>query len=541
MRNWPEDPDRPADQPRYVNLAWPVTRSCLFLGWTDLLANGDVGASHQAKLDDWERHWRRRAVASEANSQWWSPARQPMAAADGTFLARFDASTLPAHAVQATDGGQPGCLLGELHAPQPPMVRRIEAVLRRPRRLQLVWQASATPRMEVDLNRADLGRVLSQRDWPSGTTVVARGSGLRTMTPVTVRNKRLRIRFVQTDGPPLTLEPKRSVLVRSNGTGKQVPALFTVEHGSLELIGARFRIPRAAQYASVRLLNVVDGSFALRQCLVRAAGAGQDEPAELIRWVPGHRDAAPSGSPHQAILINGLFATDGALMQAEADSGRLIVHGCGLLAGEDAFRLSTIARGGASGLHVDIDRCTVAFGGAAFDLRKVGEPAGRIKLFVSESLFAPMDAGAGRRDRPAAILKLGKATQVKRIVDWWGDSNGFATGSAPYALAGGGTASPAGGEFLSAWTSLWGPAHVLRPIAIPGTTVFTGESLAAKNVQPVDLALRPGAPATTWSRTGDAIGANPARLGPAGRVEDSDSDAKSKKTGKESKPRRPDF
>ena len=73
--------------------------------------------------------------------------------------------------------------------------------------------------------------------------------------PVVLKNKSLRLEF-QSREKPLSIEPIRAV------SDERPAAIFDVEGGRIDLVGAQIRIPASAtRKYPLRVLRVTDGDF----------------------------------------------------------------------------------------------------------------------------------------------------------------------------------------------------------------------------------------------------------------------------------------
>ncbi|MFO1508137.1 MAG: hypothetical protein U1F23_13905, partial [Lysobacterales bacterium] len=286
---WPESSPNELDRPRALGVKL-VSERTVWAGWPHLTAfsGSSGGAGILADSDaQWLQFWRTPLDGGSTNLA------QPVTTEPDH--SRLDpAAVVAAVSAVATSsgGGSAEPLTIDLNrwpeAPQS-LIARIAAGSARPRTPDDLDAAFSGPTVTIDL--AKFGIKLNQKlndECPDGARVVLTGRKRALIEPVVLKGKSLRIEF-DGGGDSLQVEP-------ATRAGNRPSALFRVEGGRLDLVNARLRIPGSESASHpLRLLQVVDGSFAVRNCiLIGQFGAGAQE-LPVIEWSPGAADVGRFG------------------------------------------------------------------------------------------------------------------------------------------------------------------------------------------------------------------------------------------------------
>lgn len=314
------------DAGQLQDVTWSSTGS-LYLGYSQLVDPGAASSFRVTDATSWQRFWGMKYDAGQFQATEF-PATAPENWAEFDVGA-LDRGRIPSLGVLATSGQPPGSETAGLSLPDHVSQVRIRALSERsqpPVRLALA-PAEPPQVLRIDLLKEDLGVVLGRNQWPSGTLIEATGSGNRTMTPVRIEGKAVRIVFHQVEGsPPLQMQPK----VTEGRAGPQ--ALFTIEKGGLELVGASL-----AQLASVRegvpehLIATRDSQLIIRQSQLMGPAVDGAQHRGLIRWTSG-AETAERNNPPVLVIADSLLYSPGHLIRAEGGPGNLFLQNSILVA-----------------------------------------------------------------------------------------------------------------------------------------------------------------------------------------------------------------
>jgi eukaryotic-like serine/threonine-protein kinase len=541
---WPENPRRSRDRSRFKDVEWE-TQSSLYLGWRNLLQASASGSNPVSTATDWQQVWNQ-ADLDEAQFQ---PLVWPQASiSDFTALqpSLFDTATIDGPPVRATDGGAPGCLVGLLPRVDLPRIEQEPTPPRRPTPPpQIVDVESPVHTLRIDLTRQNLGAVLAQSDWPSGTLVIASGFGNRTSSPIRVSGKSLRIEFVQRRGAALVLSPEYRELPSVESGEDVYQAFISVQDGTIELVNGRFRLPATKRQALPQwFLHADDGSFSLRNCQVFGPMLDSANYRGLIGWQQQASSpataAADRKSRQYALVADSFLATYGPLMEAQPVGRDIMLQNSVLVSLDDLFDFDLSGGDAQVDAAFEARRCTFSAARSFFTVRTsdTGAPTSSpLALFVEENVFAgPADSGS---DRNAARLLtcIGPVRAQKRL-DWWERSNGYAPEITVF-LHDGGDAEPAGAQdFDRDWIQVWGADRVTRPLTGSGGVRLTERLPEKTKLVPASFELDAKSTAQRWAEDGSPIGADISQFGSSPRARTADPPDSSKtRTGQPAKSR----
>jgi serine/threonine-protein kinase len=311
----------------------------------------------------------------------------------------------------------------------------------------------------LDLNQVELGAYLQsiQRRRQLGPRVVLHlhGTGEKPITPVRVKGTHLVLYF----GPPAE-DAAPLVLTPSGLTPVGQDALIEVDGGNLDVIGADLRLPdfRLA-LVPAHLLNVRGGDLRLFGC--RLQGPQQQVPSTYQGLITlegsGETERARACAINQCVLVS---PREG--VKVKGVGARLRMEQTVLAAGTDAIGLEIGSgfKGRANSQclleHVTVaaKRAVVHLAGPAYE----GVPAEPVVVQTRDCAF--LNPFAGSPNRAGLLLADGEAL-ARGLLVWQGDGDaldkrlhfGAAVASAPE--------QP---ETPAAWTRLWGPMGVRRPV-----------------------------------------------------------------------------
>jgi len=540
LHNWPQDsPPRPNGS-LLTHLRW-TGRATMLSGWKSLLRSGPDSPLTVDGMGGWQRIWR----ASD-NDDHFRPSPWPGKTVSEFAAAlpnAFNSGALAASGLKATDGGLPGCLVDRLRTPRALTLQRAAIMADRPSlRGNGSRDRKPTKTIEIDLKRQDLGKFISVGDWPDGTLFVVSGSGNRFSSPIRVKDKSLRIRFEQTGDKPLVILP------RHMNDEKGERAFITIHSGHIALSGGTFHVRSSPTKAPIKwFLSVTGGGFSLDRCVL--VGPMRESPGYkgLIHWKqtampPGD---LPSGRLPQRSgrISNSYLTTDRLLLDAQFRRSFLEMNNSVLASLSDLFLLRVIGLDSKIGAAVDARNCTFSAANAVFTVRATPFPKPSVdplRFFVDDSVFLrPVDVGPKRTTHPV-VLTCADLDRPQNQIDWWGTSNGFAGELKGY-LQSTSTGGSASRKFETAWKTIWGPAHVLRPLSEPGAILMQDKFPHRDRLTPAAFRLHKSCAASKWSAIGGSLGAIIDQL-PKNKIYlPSKSKTPSKKKKKKGGANRPDF
>lgn len=500
------------DAGQLQDVTWSSTNS-LYLGYGQLVDPGTATSFRVTDAASWQRFWGKKFDAEQFQAAGF-PAAAPEDWAQ-TDVAILDRDRIPPLGVTSASGQPPGCETASLSLPDHVSQVRIRALAERKQSPSQLSLASSEPPqvLRVDLLKEDLGVVLGRNQWPSGTLIEATGSGNRTMTPVKIEGKGVRIVFRQVEGsPPLLMQPR----VTDGRAGPQ--ALITVEKGGLELVGASL-----AQLASTRegvpehLIVARDSQLLIRQCQLMGPAVDGAQHRGLIRWISSE-ESAVSSNPPVLVIADSLLYSPGHLIRAEGAAGNLFLRNSILVARGLGLDLAPTRVGDAVPLTVDIRRCTLAATQSAIRVEPI-QPDGDVRrpfrLYVDETAFAgPFVVKNGEAER-AAVLLCDAAALQRNQVEWWGRANGVAPEIQRFLGRDGDVQNSAG--TLAEWQAALGADRDVQLLTgDQGVYYATPLSTSYKSIKPQAFALHRSAKASTWGDGGRPIGAETSSVGPDG-------------------------
>ncbi|MBC7815778.1 MAG: serine/threonine protein kinase, partial [Planctomycetaceae bacterium] len=223
------------DQSPYPSLNWQIESSAV-CGWQKLILEEPGATKIVRDGAAWKEIWRNQPTFDPSQFQAASWPKTPPA--DLAALSANELGLPSELGLKGSDGQTPGCSVNDFAMPTPLTLARADALADRAAYpITGIEPFAENRRIEIDANAQDLGKVLGQDDWLSGTLVIVSGQGNAEMSPVEVKNKSLRIEFRNSGEAPLVLSPRKSTKTTND------EAMFIVENGSLELVDGQFYFP----------------------------------------------------------------------------------------------------------------------------------------------------------------------------------------------------------------------------------------------------------------------------------------------------------
>ncbi len=313
------------EQGKYRNLTWR-TEATQFSGFSTLLdfqGDSDEGINTARQ---WQQAWRQLVPADELTGPQWPAERiENWAAITPEAL---DPRSSDDFALKANDGGRIGAPPESLSVPDADLIRRVIAQRDRPRIPTTIFRPKPSSKpVEIDVGRRDLGKIITEAQWPSGTLVIVKGSGTKRMSPARIRNRSLSIRFEQQPGLPLILEARSFDQVPGLGKSDAPLGLFNVESGSLELIDANLKIPASRSRTFPRwFVKAENSSFRISRGYLDGPMLESRDFEAAISW---NAVAAAGGNGKQryaGIIEDTWCGSIGRTLDARIGSAALRIH-----------------------------------------------------------------------------------------------------------------------------------------------------------------------------------------------------------------------
>ncbi len=385
------------------------------------------------------------------------------------------------------------------------------AARRRPR-LPDVFGAALTlngPKKRFNLARGGrLNKFLASEECPTGTHVVAFGSGLQSLDPVVIDGKTIRLEFEREGDSPLVIQP------RAGSRNSDQSALITIKGGTLDLVGANVRLP-ATSSAQIPpwLIAVEQGSLSVRRCTIEGPQTPDKQHSGLICWIDAANDTGGDNGPPGDLQISDSFlVTRGNILAGPVRSRVVVVTNSVLASGSDAIRLRLDEWLPGDGAFL-LDHTTLVASGAILrvEAENPGEPPEvPYPVFARECVFAgPVVETEGLSSTVVAVLP-GMIDQG--WVTWWGYFNGFAPSLERLLSEGSTSITRLEGESNS-WLSRWGHGHELGALKGPTGVVFASSFEALSKLTVTDFRLASSSQAMRWDTSGRSLGADLARVG----------------------------
>jgi eukaryotic-like serine/threonine-protein kinase len=504
LNDWPSRPITATNPVAFENLTW-MTESFVARGWKNLVQSNSSPPLGTKDAARWAAYWgeQHSSVDSEPAS---FPSLTDIATAD---LDQFKWDTVSGRPGAAADTSPPGCDVGLLKVIAADSIVRGDVLSRRPKvpaTLTSLSSENATVK-EIDLdnpNRRDLenlAKYINRSDWKSGTRFLVRGTNRKTCGPIHVSNRSLSIEFV--DPPPLlTFED-------SKGESRDHAAFIAVSGGSIQLVNANFRVGTAGKRFPHYLLEVKDGSFAIRDSSIEGPLVDKTGYEGLIHFSSTRAGASSNEKLTCGEIRNSFLRSGKTDLSGDLISRNLIVENSVLAANGRVLDLHLPAASPALPV-LDLSACTIAAGEEYFhfDAGSVS-PTGsksalRVRIIADNTVFAPpLRVSANSEDKAMLIGGLSTAS-IAKVVDWWDYACAYSNLiSLPDAGASGGLRN----DPLAEWKQAAGPAHIVRPAGGSNAVLLQRDLPSAKELVQGDFRLKTVAEAFSWSDIGTPIGA----------------------------------
>ncbi|HTI50764.1 MAG TPA: hypothetical protein VL475_07430, partial [Planctomycetaceae bacterium] len=367
--------------------------------------------------------------------------------------------------------------------------------------------------IRIDLTRDDLGRVLAGRKLRNGAQITASGFGPRQSSPIVVENVWIRLKFEQTEGPPLVLSPKSLESARQD-------AFITVRHGGLEITGGAFNASATDKSGVRSFLQAVDSDLALRNCRVQGPAISGTHGRGLIQWTragnhPQERLFAGEFEGYAAV-DNCFLVGSGTLLEADLSRRALFIRNSVLIARDDLLAVNLSSAESQVGGAIDLETTTLSAAGSFFRITAAALdiPADApMTVFVDRCVFGPPVHSGKHPVQPTLVSYTGPLIETRQL-DWWENRSGYAPDISSFLRADDAPVEPQ--DFERQWQNRWDAAQVIEPLTGPQGVVLNHDLPQRPEdrlkLEPADFALYPASRAATWDAGTRAIGASIADL-----------------------------
>jgi hypothetical protein len=504
LENWPPNHLETEGKSRFKELSW-TSQSSLFCGWRKLVEVARTPALDVLDAGAWEKTWRVPADHIHVRPQ--ALRKQPPAKIDEADPSSFEAGAADLPPVAATDGGRPGCQVALLTLPQSLAFGIARVMADRPQRpvQRADRKAPGTNVIEIRLeSNEELSAKIQAAAWESGAVFVISGSGTHRSKRISVRDKSLRLQFVQ-DGPePLVIAPDR---LQSADHGDE--AFLTVENGTIEILDGRFQMPRTSPQAGLlAFLTVRNGSFVLENCRVAGSMLDNYQFNGLINW---RSDSAESASRTAApapfgVITDSFLSSPGKLLEADFRNRNLHCHNSVLVSLSDLFEFNISGFEPVIASNLDLRGCTLSAASSFFRVRATPlapRAAVPLTLFADETLFAPALVRRGGAATTPAIVACDESVLKNQQIAGRTHACGFAASVHRVLRA------PAGSSisFEADWQRAFPADQNLHLLVDPNAVQLAGPLPDATAIQPTHFRLSPNSEAARWGANATAIGA----------------------------------
>ncbi|MDB5387830.1 MAG: pknB 33 [Planctomycetaceae bacterium] len=510
LEDWPQTKPRVGDAGPFKSLNWAAHGSAA-LGFSSLISSNTDSSLVIHDGIDWKQLWKEATGVTFSSVGWPQDLKTPMAE---TELKQWSPKTLETLQVAFTSLDHiPGCRVSNLRVPDSAGSEKGLAQQNQRPRVPVPFASKLV--QNVDLARTDLGKLIASQKWDDGTVFIASGSGTKICSPILIEGRKIRIKFVQTEGAALVITPKGGP--RSGDHA----AFITVRGGQLDLEHGSFDYDsKESPSIAAWFMNVEGGSFSLLNCRIKAPVAAAARSRGLIRWVAGALTAKTDGEFSAfGQIADSLLVGNGTLISLELSNMAFVVRNTAFIARQQLFEISSVPLVNSAASVIDAQGCTYLVAGTQFVVHAPppadGMKSHPIRMFHQDCIFATLTPDAAGKTGPLLMNLIGGGSATTSVA-WNEEGCGYGMDLKAFFLASpmvsSGTVPPQ--DFDKQWVKLWGENHVQRPLT--GNGVIFEKNLTAIASQPKreNLTLHKTAKARTWSETGGLLGVRPELLEP---------------------------
>jgi eukaryotic-like serine/threonine-protein kinase len=476
-------------------MKWRAVNS-VYAGWKRLFADGAT-AVDGGDLKAWHKLWHYAQGDGAVLETWPS---NPPAQLDDLPAVVFYAYDTPVAFAASASTGPIGAAIGRLpFAPAEWLKRTYERpALAMPAAADVDAPAidAATDglyhgeRIEVPAT-GDVGLILAKllQGKPLAPRVVFHitGRGDHACTPLRVQGlTELVLYFEPAKAEPLTLrvDPKGAL---------ERAAVFEVERGSLELIGASIHLENSrSAIVPPHVLKVAGGHLRMHRCQLRGPlGKSPDSFRSLIAI------AGPASAPLDCRLTECQLLSGKGVLRVAGAAVRLSARNNVVLALGDALQLDLAGVPETAQTTCQLDNNTWALRRALLALKPGPYLTERTDLVLVQASANYFTDPFGKQPGQSALLRIPEPLLARGQLNWHGKGNAFDRRLESYhALAG---AAPAGKQTLADWQQLWGRAGEQDAISVePGpankTTIDVDAPQLERLALPAQMLFAPGNP-----------------------------------------------
>ena len=496
---WPQNAPEDLENPRAQGVRWESDQT-YWIGWpTRVRMSPLAGVAVGDVIEDagWRQFWR-----APADSRSFIDPPAVALDVDHSRLTPTAAAWLAA----ALPGDAPPVTFAPAALPEAPhsLIERLLARSERPRLPATFGVPPGGREVRIDLEKdgLKLNRILNGPECPNGARVILTGSGRDLIEPVVVRDKSLRIEFESSD-PLFVVEPV------ARTTDERPEALIRVERGHIDLIGGQLRIPSSSTRSYPRrVLQVVDGSFSVRNCSLQAAlrDGAQDFPA--VEWT---RSAdGPAGERQFALIENSFIAGRFQGVGGNLADRSLEIQNCVFFTLGRGLQFD-VGDGDSHGFLL-VSRSTLSVSRALFQLSAPQDA--RLHVFTHNCVFGPaVDADP----KGPAVLVHGSATDPAQGIVWWDERSAYERQFTRFRIAETNQDAPAQ-DFKADWERAWGPDHIVEPLTGQTSVVLADPLPTPDKTTALNFEMKASSGAAQAGAGGAPIGANPSTIGPQGQA-----------------------
>ena len=506
--HWPQRIDAKSGKTRFSQLDLDQHASLAF-GVRCFIRRGADSGLPVNNYSGWQSFWSRPGDNAAFVSTPWRPLK---VSAHAVTPAYFDTRRFGSELQVGTDGNAPGCQVLSLHQAHSAILARATGLAQRPR-----WhhpRPAQRPVLSLNLSdHPDLGRFLADNPPPPNAVIIVEGAGRTVTSPIVVETNRLTFLFrdsrkdqplvLVTESPDASRNP-----VTTPNNSDPTAAMFSVNGGTLELVGGRFQLqePRG----SARFLQVTDGHFVIRDCSLLGRPGAISTPGGLI-------DINGSTTRGSGRILGSFVSGCGPLIRTQCHNRSLLVTDSLLFSTGTVFDLD-LSRPRQSCL--DIRRSTLSGGQSLFHVRAT-EPGAAdtnradlrpLDLFIDETVFAAGISLATHDEPRAAIISIRGRLLDTGLLRWWGAHNGFSPRRRHYLVDPGAAASNERWGTPRHFTSLFPSPHRIRPLDGPRAIPLAAPLPEATLVRPSHFRIAAASLGMKWGSGGRPIGADVEKL-----------------------------
>ncbi|MEZ6057689.1 MAG: serine/threonine-protein kinase [Planctomycetaceae bacterium] len=409
-------------------------------------------------------------------------------------------------------GRIPGADLAFLPLPPDQSIDRQQTLANRPQLPPdfFPFAVSTTP-FVVDLRKdgGKLTEILNGPNVPDGTHVQLVGSGLKKVAPFVVRNKKLRLQFVDDASAVAMIVQAEPV------TGSPTPEAFlTVENGRVDLIGLNYRWAVDAPGIPQRFILLKDADLALSQSSIQGPPQLKKGRPPLIEW-----SASTPKGPRRFIGITSTMITGDLLVGGPMHNRLLSVNNSLLAARGEAILLKTAAVDGVDNPETDgwlqLNHCTIAASTSLFQIEGSSpSPIVRQTMHVSsvDCIYSPLPLAT---PQPTRLLTHPPNATPNKHISWWETRCGYSQGIQEFHGPPSNQPPKSKQQFVKDWQDYWGKEQFESPLLGTSAIMYSNLLTSMDNLHSRQFSLVTGSSAMSWGLGGSSLGANLNTIGVA--------------------------